>query len=254
MDYQEKKKSVANMFSSESEIRFYKEQARYGLFPQEKILFNKYLAVRGTVLDIGCGAGREAIALAKQGHKVTAIDVSDKMITESKKLAAKTEMEIEFMTGDIELLPLRPNSFDYAVMLAQMIEHIPSRKNRIGLLKKIHTCLKPEGVLIFTTHNRYRNFLFWGYWHMTWLSDFLKGTKSELGDTLLAKTNPGVKQNKQKMFFHVYSIKEALADIEASSFQLIDVKSDKELVADKNTVIKNVLHYFYICSKNSRTK
>ena len=44
------------------------------------------LKANSSVLDMACGAGRHALIFAKFGYKVTAVDLSQQLISEAKKM------------------------------------------------------------------------------------------------------------------------------------------------------------------------
>src|SRR3989344_7452285 len=81
--------------------------------PNEKNL-NLMGKVRGkNVLEIGCGGAQCSIAFAKQGAKVTAIDISEEQLKFAKKLAEKNKVKIKFIHWDIQNLePIKNNSQD----------------------------------------------------------------------------------------------------------------------------------------------
>jgi len=54
-----------------------------------------------SLLDMACGAGRHAVAFAKLGFKVTAIDISPRLISEAKLSAEQASAEIDFVLSDI---------------------------------------------------------------------------------------------------------------------------------------------------------
>ena len=54
----------------------------------------------GRALDIGCGTGGNAVWLAKQGWRVTAMDYSVVAIEKGKRLAAEQGLNIEFVVAD----------------------------------------------------------------------------------------------------------------------------------------------------------
>ena len=60
----------------------------------------------GRALDLGCGTGTNAIALAQRGFEVTAIDISRRAIGLAKRKARSAERldRIRFERGDVTLL------------------------------------------------------------------------------------------------------------------------------------------------------
>ena len=54
-----------------------------------------------TVLDIGCGEGKDAVYMAQQGCNVTAFDVTESGIRKLKKLALNRSVEIDAFVADI---------------------------------------------------------------------------------------------------------------------------------------------------------
>ncbi|MBR0290294.1 MAG: class I SAM-dependent methyltransferase, partial [Selenomonadaceae bacterium] len=67
------------------------------------------------ILDVGTGAGFFAILLSKLGHKVTGIDMSEKMLDEAKKLSADFDCEIDFLKMDAQVLNFADESFDVVI-------------------------------------------------------------------------------------------------------------------------------------------
>jgi 2-polyprenyl-3-methyl-5-hydroxy-6-metoxy-1,4-benzoquinol methylase len=54
----------------------------------------------GNILDVGCGAGRHSVLFAEQGYTVTGIDYSKIGIKHAKLLAAKRELNVDFICAD----------------------------------------------------------------------------------------------------------------------------------------------------------
>ncbi len=65
------------------------------------------------VLDVGCGAGTDAIYLASKGCKVTAIDVSHEAIMIARERAEKAGLEINFIAGNFLDVEFDNESFDF---------------------------------------------------------------------------------------------------------------------------------------------
>src|ERR1700687_2113287 len=55
----------------------------------------------GSALDLGCGAGRHALFLAKKGFRVTAVDKSSENIAALKELARLQKLPITTLKADV---------------------------------------------------------------------------------------------------------------------------------------------------------
>lgn len=55
----------------------------------------------GTVLDLGAGEGRNAVWLAQQGWRVTAVDFSDVGLAKADQLAAAARVEVTTVCADV---------------------------------------------------------------------------------------------------------------------------------------------------------
>ncbi|WP_336882240.1 class I SAM-dependent methyltransferase [Priestia koreensis] len=64
------------------------------------------------VLDIGCGAGRNALFLASQGFEVDAIDLSSTSIEWAKERADERNLSIRFIHGNLFETALRTETYD----------------------------------------------------------------------------------------------------------------------------------------------
>lgn len=115
------------------------------------------------ILDLGCGAGRHAISLAKEGLDVTGVDISEFMLIEAEKRAKVARAQINFIQADLaELskLNLRKNSFDGAICLNESgIGVLGSLKNELNFYKEVYGLLKDESKLVITCFNGLRRYL-----------------------------------------------------------------------------------------------
>ncbi len=101
----------------------------------------------GTAADLGCGIGLDSIALAMNGHVVTAFDISPEMIEETNKNAVKFNVEIKTVLSPIESIPAGfKNNFQNIVCAGNTIAHLNTSRLK-KTLKKIHGLLKPDGKL-----------------------------------------------------------------------------------------------------------
>lgn len=114
----------------------------------------------GTVLDIGCGAGREAIALARAGFKLVAIDIADEMIERARRNARREGVEAQFHVMGSDDLAFPGESFDGVFFGWEIYGHIPGRSRRIETLRRIRQLLRSDGVLLlFQSWRKYTTWI-----------------------------------------------------------------------------------------------
>ncbi|OSZ65658.1 bifunctional 2-polyprenyl-6-hydroxyphenol methylase/3-demethylubiquinol 3-O-methyltransferase UbiG [Hydrogenophaga sp. IBVHS2] len=111
------------------------------------------------VLDVGCGGGILADAMARQGADVLGIDLSVKAlrVAQLHALEASTP-RVEYREVSTEdLAAEQPGSFD-VVTCMEMLEHVP---DPASIVQACSTLVKPGGWVFFSTLNRNpKSFLF----------------------------------------------------------------------------------------------
>jgi 2-polyprenyl-6-hydroxyphenyl methylase/3-demethylubiquinone-9 3-methyltransferase len=108
-------------------------------------------------LDVGCGGGLLAEALAAAGAKVTAIDLAPGMIEVARLHAADGQLAIDYRVAPAEQLAATdPEGFD-VVTCMEMLEHVPEPAAMMATLSQL---VRPGGDLFVSTLNRnLRSFL-----------------------------------------------------------------------------------------------
>ncbi len=96
------------------------------------------------VLDLATGTGFTAVAFAKKAKSVTAIDMTDEMLSEAKSFAEKEGADnIIFVKGDVEKLPFGDGTFDI-VTCRRAAHHF---YDKAKFISEAHRVLKTDGVL-----------------------------------------------------------------------------------------------------------
>lgn len=110
---------------------------------------------KGTVLDIGCGVGRQSLMLASLGCEVFALDISKEMLTELKRRAELLGLEdrIEVIQASADLLPFKDEIFDRAYAIFGAYNHVPHVKRAFNDLYRV---LKGKSAALLSVLNRYR--------------------------------------------------------------------------------------------------
>src|SRR5665648_155705 len=106
----------------------------------------EYAKKPGQALDLGCGPGTHSIALAKQGWKVTALDISSGAIRMAERFARESGVEIDFKATDILAYIPQPASFDLVHDWGCL--HALDPNKRPGWANLVATALRPGGLLI----------------------------------------------------------------------------------------------------------
>jgi len=101
---------------------------------QEEIIASFLAPVGGkTVLDVGTGTGRAALALAARGACVTGVDASTEMLAVATRRAADAKLGVTFLRGDAHGLEFADRAFD-AVICLRVLMHTPDWRRSLAEL------------------------------------------------------------------------------------------------------------------------
>ena len=89
-----------------------------------------------TVLDVGTGTGRAAIALARRGAVVTGVDASAEMLAVARRTAEAAKVLVTFAQDDAHRLNFPDASFD-AVICLRVLMHTPDWRQSLGELCRV---------------------------------------------------------------------------------------------------------------------
>lgn len=101
-------------------------------------------APSGRALDVACGAGRNALYLARQGFAVDAVDISAEAIARGQGSAEQLGLEINWLEQDLEDAPLLLEPGYQLIVLVRYVN--------LPLLRELVSLLAPGGMLLCEEH------------------------------------------------------------------------------------------------------
>ncbi|MCL2531731.1 MAG: methyltransferase domain-containing protein [Oscillospiraceae bacterium] len=105
--------------------------------------FHHLIVPGSTVLDVGCGEGRNAIFLAGLGNHAEGFDLSEAGIAKAQAIAAAQNLDVRFCTQDLAEFAF---ARDYDVILSHGVLHLPEKSLRNAFIKLAQTHTMPGGL------------------------------------------------------------------------------------------------------------
>ena len=105
------------------------------------------------VLDLACGHGRHAVALAQRGMVVTGQDLNEDYLRTAEEDAARSGVEIETVHGDMRDIPFT-DKFDAVINMFTAFGYFDSEAEDLRVLLVVANALKTGGKLLVDTINR----------------------------------------------------------------------------------------------------
>lgn len=103
------------------------------------------------VLDVGCGGGVLAEAMARKGAQVLGIDLAAKLLKVAELHALETDTQLEYRQSSAESLALeQAGTFDIVTCM-EMLEHVPDPASVVRACARL---AKPGGHVFFSTISR----------------------------------------------------------------------------------------------------
>ncbi len=115
----------------------------YTVVPLESInKFLKYLTPHASVLDAGCGPGRESMVFHQKGIHVIGVDLSEGLL----KVAKERNPEVEFVKANFLQLPFNDDTFDGVWSHASLV-HLETIGDVQKALVEFYRVLKQGGLV-----------------------------------------------------------------------------------------------------------
>jgi SAM-dependent methyltransferase len=100
------------------------------------------------ILDLGCGGGERAIALATRSfNQVTGLDSTQTLVDLAVQRAVKRRVDVAFVCGNPCATPFKTGSFDEVMILGGLFGHAETARSDVELLREVGRVLKRGGRL-----------------------------------------------------------------------------------------------------------
>lgn len=133
--------------------KYYQTENLFGEPYPELIEFFAEYARKGKVLDLGCGQGRDSLALARLGYSVTGIDKSKVGIAQMKQIGQSENLILDGKIGDIYTFD-HFNEFDIVLLDSMLHFDKRDKEKEIGLIKKIISNIRKGCLLVLCIQDK----------------------------------------------------------------------------------------------------
>ena len=121
------------------------DDVEHGSYAADLGVWSELAAGRDPVLDLGSGAGRVSLHLARGGHEVWAMDDEEDLIEALDDRAGGAGVAVRTVVGDVRDFELDA-SFGLIVAPMQLIQLMRGEQERIAMLSAIRRHLEPGGL------------------------------------------------------------------------------------------------------------
>lgn len=125
-------------------------ETAWAIEPVSRLVVERVGIVAGMrVLDVGCGTGNAALAAARRGAHVTAVDPSQGLLDRARQRAQDEDLPVEFHQGDAENLPV-DDEFDVVMSVFAAIFAPDAARTASELIR----ATRPRGLTVLTAWRR----------------------------------------------------------------------------------------------------
>ncbi len=198
-------------------------KAKADLNVLESRALDKFVSKSGQALVLGCGGGRETIALAERGWHVVAVDQIQVLVDGVRNRIQDSDLNhsIELQCRDVTQSFSFDHSFDLICLLGGPYNFIPSRRLRIKVLSDCRAYLTPAGVCLLnvwfysSTSSHQKHLAHKLRKIAAWI--FRGNTECEIGDQWQGDS----------FCHHFSSMEEIIEEIRAAGFKIKGAEEEK---------------------------
>jgi len=123
-------------------------------YPEFVEFFTRHISEPVQVLDLGCGQGRDSLFIARLGHSVLGVDVSEVGVRQLLEAARRERLDIDAVVADASRFKSR-NKFD-VVLLDRVVHMLSDAVDQKRLLRTAERLTRKNGFLLIADTKRNR--------------------------------------------------------------------------------------------------
>lgn len=120
-----------------------------GLMGWEQDFYPRFLRLGDRILVVGCGSGRDLVALLNLGYRAEGLDVGPECIARARQVLDQRGLVAPLYTDAIETVELA-GSFDVFIFSWFCYSYIPQSERRIRMLQRVKDHLNPGGRILIS--------------------------------------------------------------------------------------------------------
>ncbi len=118
------------------------------MIPYLARLLERHPVAGHTLLELACGTGTVAVAMAQAGWRVYAVDGSAAMLAEARKKAEQSGVQVIYSQQDMRFLVL-PERVHLATCLYDSLNYMLTSEDLLAVYRRVFQALLPGGLFLF---------------------------------------------------------------------------------------------------------
>jgi len=128
------------------------ESSRFPINAAREQVLRPILPRIETACDLGCGTGTTALAMARKGISMYAVDLSPLMCRLAREKAKRAGLNVRVLRSDMRTFSL-PKPVDLVICEADALNHVPRKADLQVVGKSVAKALRPGGYFLFDVNN-----------------------------------------------------------------------------------------------------